>query len=131
MDSPLPASLARSAAYTSAPARTASVSVGAPSGVTMNSWKSREFGACTPPLSTLKQGHGSRAGTPAGASDRHSGTPALIAAARAAAIDTPTTAFAPSRTFVAVPSNSTRAASTAARSANPRPTSAAAISPLT
>ena len=53
------------------------------------------------------------------------------AAARAAAIDTPTTALAPRRDFVSVPSSSMRAASSAARSAKVRPTSAWAISPVT
>ena len=47
------------AAMTSAPARTASRIVGAPSGQTMNSWKSSGLGACAPPLRTLKQGTGS------------------------------------------------------------------------
>ena len=42
----------------SAPARSASAKVGAPTGATMNSWKSVEFTACLPPLRMLKNGHG-------------------------------------------------------------------------
>src|SRR5664280_1280602 len=36
----------------------------------MNSWKSSGFGACTPPLRTLKCGTGSRGAAPAGAAPR-------------------------------------------------------------
>ena len=36
--------------------------VGAPSGLIMNSWKSRALGACAPPLRTLKHGTGIRGG---------------------------------------------------------------------
>ena len=48
----------RSAWKTSAPARNASVNVAAPTGATMNSWKSVEFTACLPPLRMLKKGTG-------------------------------------------------------------------------
>ena len=44
----------------SRPARSASRNDGAPSGATMNSWKSSAFCACAPPLITLKCGTGSR-----------------------------------------------------------------------
>src|SRR5512146_1775870 len=62
----------------------------------MNSWKSSELGACTPPLRTLKCGTGSDGVTPSGVSHRHSGTPAESARARASAIEVPTVALAPS-----------------------------------
>ena len=104
---------------------------GAPIGATMNSWKSSLFGACTPPLRTLKCGTGSRGVTPAGLRERHSGTPAEAAIARAAAIDTPTMALAPSRALFSVPSSLISASSSSARSAKVRPLIASAISPLT
>ena len=97
----------------------------------MNSWKSRSFGAWTPPFTTLKWGTGSRACTPEGLRTRHSGRCADIAVARATAIDTPTMALAPRCALFAVPSRSMSVLSTSARSANVRPRTASAISPLT
>ena len=47
-----------SAWKTSAPVRSASAKVGAPTGTTMNSWKSTELSACAPPLSTFIIGTG-------------------------------------------------------------------------
>ena len=48
-----------SAWKTSAPVRRPSANVGAPSGTTMNSWKSTLLSACAPPLSTFIIGTGS------------------------------------------------------------------------
>ena len=106
VDSFRSASSRRSAAYTSAPARTASAIDDAPSGATINSWMSSSFGACTPPLRTLKCGTGRHGVTPSGVSQRHSGAPVEAASARASAIDTPTMAFAPSLFLPGVPSRS-------------------------
>ena len=44
----------------SAPARSASAKLGAPTGAIMNSWKSTLLSACRPPLSTLNMGTGKR-----------------------------------------------------------------------
>ena len=104
----------RRAAYTSAPARTASAMDGAPSGATMNSWKSSSLGAWAPPLSTLKCGTGRDGETPSGVSQCHSGTPAEAASARASAMDTPTSALAPSLLLSGVPSRSIMAWSASA-----------------
>jgi hypothetical protein len=81
----------------------------------MNSWKSSGFGACTPPLSTLKCGTGSRGSVPGGVSHSHSSRPSALASARALAIETPTSAFAPRRALSGVPSSSISAASISAR----------------
>ena len=95
----------------------------------MNSWKSSGLAACAPPLSTLKCGTGSRGGTPGSARCSHSGV--SPANSRAAAIDTPTIALAPSRSRVGVPSKATSAASNSAWSAQARPPTRSAISPVT
>ena len=97
----------------------------------MNSWKSSAFGACTPPLSTLKCGTGSDGVTPSGVSHCHSGIPAEAASARASAIEVPTVALAPSLLLFAVPSRSIMAWSAAASEAQDRPRSRSAISVLT
>ena len=97
----------------------------------MNSWKSRSFGACTPPLSTLKCGTGSDGVTPSGVSHRHSGIFAEAASARASAIETPTVALAPSLLLFGVPSRSIIAWSASASELQVRPRSRPAISPLT
>ena len=76
--------------------------VGAPIGAIMNSWKSSEFGACAPPLRTLKCGTGSSGATPLGCSTSYSG--AVADSARATAMDTPTIALAPRRALLGVPS---------------------------
>ena len=44
--------------YVSAPQRSASAKLGAPTGMIMNSWKSIELSACTPPLTTFIIGTG-------------------------------------------------------------------------
>ena len=97
----------------------------------MNSWKSRSLGACAPPFTTLKCGTGSRGITPDGVSHRHNGSPDSAANACAAAIDTPTIAFAPNRDLSAVPSNPRRVWSTCSKEANDRPVRVSAIGPLT
>jgi len=97
----------------------------------MNSWKSKAFRACAPPLTTLKCGTGSRGVTPFGLRYRCRGIPAAAANARATAIDVPTVAFAPSRLFVAVPSRPRMTWSTSWSESQPRPTKASAISPFT
>ena len=45
--------------YVSTPQRSASEKLGAPTGMIMNSWKSIELSACTPPLTTFIIGTGS------------------------------------------------------------------------
>ena len=97
----------------------------------MNSWKSSSFGACTPPLSTLKCGTGSDGATPSGASHCHSGTFADAASALASAIDTPTVALAPSLLLFGVPSRLIIAWSASASDAQELPRSRPAISTLT
>ena len=104
---------------------------GAPSGATMNSWKSSELGACTPPLSTLKCGTGREAVTPSGLIHCHSGVLAEAASARASAIELPTVALAPSLLLLAVPSRSIMAWSASASEAQGRPQSRSRISVLT
>src|SRR5260370_38006788 len=44
----------------STPQRNASEKLGAPTGITMNSWKSTELSACAPPLSMFIIGQGRR-----------------------------------------------------------------------
>src|SRR6266704_6014445 len=77
----------------------------------MNSWKSREFSACRPPLMTFIMGTGSRYDD---APPRYwySGMPMAEAVARAAAIETPSMALAPSFDLFSVPSSAINAAST-------------------
>ena len=48
-----------SAWYVSAPQRSASAKLAAPTGITMNSWKSTLLSACAPPLRTFIIGTGS------------------------------------------------------------------------
>ena len=109
--SPRSCSTAFSAWNVSEPMRSASANVGAPTGTSMNSWRSIEFCACAPPLITFIIGTGSvRASSPP--SQRYSGTPASAAAAFAVAIETPRIAFAPSRPLFGVPSRSIIARST-------------------
>ena len=56
---PASSNSARSAWKTSAPARTASAKLSAPSGTIMNSWMSMGLSACAPPFSTFIIGTGS------------------------------------------------------------------------
>src|SRR5437764_8441138 len=97
----------------------------------MNSWKSSELGACTPPLSTLKCGTGSDGDTPSGVIHCHSGIPAEAASARASAIEVPTVALAPSRPLFVVPSRSIMAWSASASEPQDRPRRRSRISVLT
>lgn len=69
---------ARNAAYTSAPARTASANDAAPMGASMSSWNSRGFWACAPPSITLKCGTGSLGSQPSGASHWYSPTASRV-----------------------------------------------------
>src|SRR3954454_9762036 len=102
----------------------------ASSGTSMNSWKSIEFCACTPPLITFSIGTGSvRASSPP--SDRKSERPRSAAVALAVASETPRIAFAPSRALFGVPSSSINLWSSACWSAASSPCTASAISPLT
>ncbi len=130
VESPRSSSSFFSSWYVSAAIRSASAKLSAPAGTTMNSCRSIELSACTPPLITFSIGTGSVvASSPP--RWRKSETPESAAAAFATASETPRTAFAPSRLLFGVPSSSIRRRSTAAWSAASRPATAAAISPLT
>ena len=59
VDSPRSCSSFFNVWYVSVPHRRASEKLGAPTGMTMNSWKSMELSACTPPLRTFIIGTGS------------------------------------------------------------------------
>src|SRR5690348_9739937 len=96
----------------------------------MNSWKSSELGACTPPLSTLKCGTGREGWTPTGVIHCHSGRPAEAASARASAIEVPTVALAPSRLLFAVPSRPIMAWSASASEVQDIPAAADPVSPV-
>ena len=73
----------------------------------INSWKSTVFVACLPPFKMFIIGTGSLSGfTPP--RYRYNGIPSASAAARAAAIDTLSVAFAPRLPLLSVPSVSTR-----------------------
>ncbi len=97
----------------------------------MNSWKSSSLRACAPPLITLNWGTGIRGPLTDPRKVCQRERPARSAKARAAAIDTPTTALAPRRDLFSVPSSSITAASSAARLSKVRPRSVSAISPFT
>src|SRR5436190_458970 len=96
----------------------------------MNSCRSIELSACTPPLMTFIIGTGNVAAL---SPPRYlnSESPASAAHAFAVASDTPRIAFAPRRPLFGVPSSSMRAASRPAWSSAARPRTASAISPLT
>src|SRR3954453_2391885 len=128
--SPRSPSVFFSAWKTSAPVRSASWKLGAPTGTTMNSWKSTSLSAWAPPLSTFIIGTGSTwAASPR--RQRHSGRPSSTAAAWAAASETPRIAFAPRRDLFGVPSRSTSPRSSPSWSVASRPITVSAISPLT
>ena len=112
------------------PMRSASANDGALCGAILNSWKSIVLSACRPPLMTLRQGTGSTVAPPPPRC-RYSGAPADAADARAAAIDTPRIALAPSRDLFGVPSSSISRWSSPRWSAASCPASARAISPPT
>ena len=96
----------------------------------MNSWKSSEFWACAPPLTTFISGTG-RTCALVPPSQRYSGRSASAAAAFATASETPRIAFAPRRDFVGVPSSSIMAPSSSRCSRASIPMTRSAISPLT
>src|SRR3954452_3001111 len=119
-----------SAWKTSAPMRSASAKLGAPTGTTMNSWKATLLSACAPPFNTFIIGTGSTwAASPP--RYRQSGRPSSAAAACAAASETPRIALAPRRALFGVPSSSMRVRSSPAWSVASWPATASAISPLT
>ena len=94
------------------PMRMASANEGALCGAIMNSWKSTVLSACLPPLITFMQGTGQEARIRAAqiSVERQAMS---VAAARAAAIDTASIAFAPNLALLGVPSSAIMAASTA------------------
>src|SRR5439155_13201834 len=104
--------MSRRAWKISAPMRSASRYVWAPTGTTMNSWMSTLLSACAPPLRMLNWGTG-RSRAPSPPRWRYSGSRRAAAAARAAASDTPRRALAPRLEESRVPSVSRRRASTA------------------
>ena len=112
------------------PQRSASEKLAAPTGMTMNSWKSTLLSAWAPPLSTFIIGTGSTWAL-APPTWRHSGSWSSSAPAWATARDAPRMALAPRRDLLSVPSRSMRAKSTPRWSSASRPSSAWAISPLT
>src|SRR6202158_601662 len=115
---------------TSTPQRNASENDGAPTGITMNSWKSTLLSACAPPLRMFIIGTGNTLAA-APPRYRYRGRAQAFADARAAAIETARIAFAPSRPLLGVPSNSMSLASSVRWSAASTPARASAISPLT
>ena len=97
---------------TSAHQRSASLKVGAPTGIIMNSCVSTVLVACAPPFKIFIIGTGSLLpDTPP--KNRYSGISREIAAALAAAMETARMAFAPRRDLSFVPSTSIIALSTA------------------
>src|SRR6218665_1435811 len=108
-----------SAWNTSAPQRSASRKFGAPTGMIMNSCKSRLLLACAPPLITFISGTGGCA-LPRPPRWGYSGRPDSSAAARATAMETASMALAPRRLLFSVPSRSVRVLSGKAFSAGSR-----------
>ena len=92
----------------------------------MNSWMSRLLRAWAPPFRMLSIGTGMRRAC-APPKKRYSGFPSLLAAARAAAMDTAKRAFAPRRSLLCVPSSRQSSASTRQMSLASQPRSAGAI----
>ena len=94
----------------SAPQRTASANDGAPSGITMNSWKSTLLSACAPPFRMFIIGTGSTRAAGRAVERREMRVERHAVrrrrCARASAIDTPSSALAPSRPLFGVPSSS-------------------------
>ena len=116
----------------SVPVRSASENEAAPTGRTMNSWKSTLLSACAPPLMMFIIGTGS-ATSDSVMVDRycHSGCFFDAATACALASETPSSALAPSRPLFSVPSRSIRRRSRPCWSAASNPARADAIAPLT
>ena len=130
VDLPRALSSPRRAWKVSTPIRSASANDGALWGAILNSWKSTVLSAWRPPLMTFRHGTG-RTAASAPPKCRYNGTPDDAAAARAAAIDTPRRALAPSRALFGVPSSAISRSSIRCWSAASQPISASAISPLT
>ena len=118
--------------YTSLPMRIASVKLEAPTGSTMNSCIASALPAWLPPLMMLNAGTGSTSfELPASsAMCLYSGTPFSAAPALHTAMDTASTAFAPSLPLFLVPSSSTIISSSLVCSRGSCPSSAGAISSL-
>ena len=115
----------------SAPQRSASAKVGAPTGMTMNSWKSIAIVGVGPAVEDVHHRHRQQVRVrPRRHSDRAAGRRASAAALAVARL-TPRIALAPSRPLFSVPSSAIIAASISAWSSASRPTIASAISPLT
>ncbi len=96
----------------------------------MNSWRSRRFWACAPPLITFSIGTGSAfpASPPI---QRKSETPLCAAAAFDTASEQPRIAFAPRRLLFGVPSSSMRTRSSSRWPSASSPVTASAISLFT
>ena len=111
---------------TSAPILRASLNVGAPTGIIINSCMSTVLSACEPPFNIFIIGVGS---TLPFIPPRYwkSGSPRDSAAALAAAIDTPSIAFAPSFPLFGVPSSSIRKLSSPVWSNTSQPITSSAI----
>ena len=108
--------------------RTASRKLPAPTGITMNSWKSILLSACLPPLMILAIGTGRRV-VCAPPRYLYRGSPRYSAAALATAMDTPKMALAPSLALFSVPSSSimVRSISTCSRASRPQISPATAV----
>src|SRR5690606_30817064 len=116
----------------SVPARRASEKEEAPTGRTMNSWKSTLLSACAPPLMMFIIGTGSETlDSVMPAMYCHSGCFFEAATAWAAASETPSSALAPRRPLFSVPSRSIRRRSRPCWSAVSKPARASAMAPLT
>ena len=96
--------------------RSASANDGAPTGITMNSWKSTLDVGVRAAVQDVHHRHRQREARRCRTARRCAGRAARrcdAASARAAAIETPSSAFAPSRLLVGVPSSAIIAASSA------------------
>ena len=93
----------------------------------MNSWMSTLLSACAPPLRMFIIGTGRSAGVRDRRGSGRAAARRLSAAARAAAMDTPRIALAPSLALFGVPSRSIMSRSSAAWSSGVQPRTAGAI----
>ncbi len=132
VDRPRPRSTDLSAWKISVPARRLSEKLEKPTGSTMNSCRSTLLSACAPPLTMFIIGTGRTGSAPVEAARCcHSGTFFDMAMACALAIETPSSALAPSRPLFSVPSRSIRRWSSPAWSAASSPVTAWAMVVLT
>ena len=114
---------------TSQPICIDSEKVSAPVGMMKNSWNASLLPACSPPLMTLKHGTGMVSGVSLPARSAkcfQSGTPLEAAPALEAAIETASTALAPSFSLFCVPSSAIIFSSMASWSATSMPMSSLA-----